>query len=90
MCVCVLHVAEFILQAVFLYQSVSPITGKRKMPYGKLLLRNLQILMKKKMNSKESDLLDKKERYLGKDSVRPFSLYMGRGKKRVRRQCIRV
>lgn len=32
------------------------------MPYGKLLLRNLQILMKKKMNSKESDLLDKKER----------------------------
>lgn len=89
---CVLHVAEFMLQAVFLYQSVSPITGKRKMPGGKLLLRTLQILMKKKkkMNSKESDLLDKKERYSGKDSVRPFSLYMGREKNRVRRQCIRV
>jgi len=53
--VCVLHVAEFMLQAVFLYQSVSPITGKRKMPCKKLLLRSLKILMEKKeTNSKET------------------------------------
>lgn len=55
-----MHVAEFMLQAVFLYQSVSPITGKRKMPCKKLLLRSLKILMEKKKTNSEVTLRTRK------------------------------